>query len=68
MVFSICTSVNKLFLNLLRIFSFFNDTHKENCVLLNSAQKLIEIEGWLLLTFLLCLHNELDSIHSIVTY
>ena len=47
-------TLNKIILNLLRIFSFFNDSHRENCVL----------EVWLLLTILLCLHNQLDSIHS----
>ena len=28
-----------------------NDTHRENCVLLNSVQEFIETEAWLLLTF-----------------
>ena len=32
----------------------FNNTHRENCVLLNSVQEFIEGEAWLLLTFLLC--------------
>ena len=45
------------------LLQLFNDTHKENYVLLNSAQELIEVETWLLLTSLLCLHNQL-----IVTY
>ena len=45
-----------------------NDTHKKICVLLNSVQEFIEIEAWLLLTFFLCLHNQLYFIHSIVTY
>ena len=45
-----------------------NDTDKENCVLLSSVQEIIEIEAWLLLTFLLCLHNQLISTHSIVTF
>ena len=35
-----------------------NDTHKE---------KLIKIETWLLLTFFICLLNQLSSIHSIIT-
>ena len=37
-------------------------------VLLNSVQEFIEIEAWLLLTFFLCLHNQLLSMHSIVAY
>ena len=45
-----------------------NDTHRVNCVSLNSVQGLIEIEAWLLLTFFLCLHNQLTSIDSNVTY
>ena len=61
---NILLTLNKIILNLLRIFSFFNDSHRENCVLINSGQELIEIEVWLLLTFLLYLHNQLDSIHS----
>ena len=44
-------------------FQLFNDTHRKNCVLLNLAQELIEVEAWLFLNFLLCLHNQL-----IVTY
>ena len=46
----------------------FNDTHKENCVLLNSAQELIKIEVWLLLIFFLYLRNRLVSTHFIVPY
>ena len=34
-------------------------------VLFNSVQEFIEIETWLLLTFFLCLRNQLMSIHSI---
>ena len=45
-----------------------SDTHRENCALLNSLQGFIEIEAWLLLSFFLCLHNHLISIHSIFTY
>ena len=41
----------------------------ENCAFLpNSFQKFIEIEAWLLLTHLICLLNQLSSIHFIVTY
>ena len=46
----------------------FNDTHRENCVLLSSVQEFIEIEDWLLLTFFLCLHNQLIAIYPIVAY
>ena len=46
----------------------FNNTHCENRVSLISAQEFIEIEAWVLLTFFPCLHNQLMSIHSIVTY
>ena len=45
-----------------------NDTHWENYVSLNSAQKLIEIESWLLLIFFLRLYNQVISIHSTATY
>ena len=44
-------------------FQFFNDTRRENCALLNLVQEIIEVEAWLFVTFLLCLHNQL-----IVTY
>ena len=46
----------------------FNDTHRKKTVLLNSVQEFIEIEAWLLLIFFMYLHNQLNSIHSIVTY
>ena len=45
-------------------FQLFNDTHRENCVLLNLAKELIEVEAWLLLTFLLCFHNQLSHIKN----
>ena len=31
-----------------------------------SVQKFIEIQGWLLLTFFICLHNQLSSFNSII--
>ena len=31
--------------------TLFNDTHRENCVLLNSVQELIKLEAWFLLKF-----------------
>ena len=37
-------------------------------VLLNLLQEYIEIKAWLLLTFFLCLQNQLISMHSTVTY
>ena len=33
---------------------------------LDSAQKSIEIQGWLLLTFFICLHDQLSSFNSII--
>ena len=36
------------------------------CTLLNSVQKSIETQGWLLLTFFICLQNQLSSINSII--
>ena len=32
---------------------------------LDSVQKFIETQGWLLLTFFICLHNQLSSFNSI---
>ena len=43
--------------------SSFNNTHMEE---LDSVQKFIEIQGWLLLTFFICLHNQLSSFNSII--
>ena len=40
-----------------------NDTHMEE---LDSVQKFIEIQSWLLLTFFICLHNQLSSFNSII--
>ena len=36
------------------------------CALLNSVQKSIETQGWLLLTFFICLQNQLSSFNSII--
>ena len=33
---------------------------------LDSVQKLIEIQGWLLLTVFICLHSQLSSFNSII--
>ena len=47
----------------------FHDNHMEDlfiyCALLNSVQKFIEIQGWLLLPFFICLHNQISSFNSI---
>ena len=43
--------------------SHFNDTHMEE---LDSVQKFIEIQGWLRLTFFMCLHNQLSFFNSII--
>ena len=40
----------------------------KNYILLNSAQEFIEIEAWLLLTFLICLHNQLSSVYSTIIF
>ena len=43
-------------------------SHGRTCGLLNLVQKLIELQGWLLLTFFffICLHNQLSSFNSIM--
>ena len=38
----------------------------KTCALLNSVQKLIEMQGWLLLTFFVCLHNQWSFFNSII--
>ena len=40
-----------------------NETHMEE---VDSVQKFIEIQGWLLLTSFICLHNQLSSFNSII--
>ena len=40
-----------------------NDTHMEE---LDTVQKFIEIEGWLRLTFFICLHEQLSSFNFII--
>ena len=54
--------------------TYTNKTHPslkiftgKNCGLLNLLQEFIKIEVWLLLNFFIWLHNQLISIHSIVT-
>ena len=42
---------------------FLNDTHLEE---LDLVQKFFEIQGWLLLRFFICLHNQLSSFNSII--
>ena len=41
----------------------FNDTHMEER---DSAQKFIKTQGWMLLTFFICLHNQLSFFNSII--
>ena len=40
-------------------------TWKNLCLVLNPLQKLIEMQGVLLLTFFICLHNELSSFNFV---
>ena len=49
-------------------YNSLSDTHMGKLCLLKSMQKFIEIKVWLLLTFFICLHNQLSSIHPIDTY
>ena len=37
------------------------ETHKNLSFTVISTKKIIEIQGWLLLTFFICLHNQLSS-------
>ena len=39
----------------------------KNFILLNSVQEFIEIQARLLMTFFLCLHNQLISVYYVVT-
>ena len=43
--------------------SLLKDTHMEE---LDSVQEFSEIQGWLLLTFFICLHNQLSSLNSVI--
>ena len=46
---------------------YIKGTQRENtCALLNSVQKFIQIHVWLLLTFFICLHNQLSSFNFII--
>ena len=54
------TATNRLYKY---IATTINNTHMEE---LDSVQKFIEIEGWLLLTFFICLHDQLSSSNSII--
>ena len=45
-------------------FLLLNDTHRENCF----TQYSPSMAAWLLQTFFICLHNQLTSTHSIITY
>ena len=61
----ICYAVNSILIDSAKQnrMSFLNDTHMEE---LDSVQKFIEIQGWLLLTFFICLHNQLSFFNSII--
>ena len=49
-----------------RIITFFiNDTHRENLFYFQLSTRMVD---WLLLTVFICLHNQLSSIHSSITY
>ena len=48
------------------VFTTEQYSHGRTCVLLNSVQRFIEIQGWLLLTFFVCLHNQLSYFNSII--
>ena len=41
-----------------------NDTHIEELDFTEFSIKFIEVQGWLLLTFFMCLHNQLGSFNS----
>ena len=41
-------------------------SQETTCVLLNSVQNVIEMQGWLLLSFFTCLHNQLSSFNFII--
>ena len=41
-------------------------SHGRTCALFNSVQQFIEIQGWLFLTFFICLHNQLSCFNSII--
>ena len=55
--------INKTFKRIL--FHELNDTHKENLCLTHISNIMAV---WLLLTFFICLHNQLSSVRSIITY
>ena len=57
-----CRSLRK-FLGSKEHLGWLNNTHRENFALFNLVQKFIEIQVWLLLTFFLCLHNQLISVY-----
>ena len=48
-----------------KLLLLLNDTHREKQ---GFTQFSTGMAGWLLLTFFICLHNELSSIHSTITY
>ena len=48
-----------------KLLLLLSDTHREKQ---GFTQFSTGMAGWLLLTFFICLHNELSSIHSTITY
>ena len=52
----ICQRVNIQDINYFLVYS-----QGKTCALLNSVQIFIEIQGWLLLTFSICLQNQLNT-------
>ena len=47
-------------------FTQVNDGELGTWALLNSVKKFTEIQIWVLLTFFICLHNQLNSFSSII--
>ena len=45
---------------------FLTMSHGRTCALLHLVQKFIKIQGWLRLTFFICLHNQLSSFNSVI--
>ena len=51
----------------LLLYHFIYNKHK-NCILISSVGEFIKTVAWLLLTFFICLHNQLSSVNSIAPY
>ena len=48
------------------VFNLMLCTKGNACALLNSVQRFIEMQGWLLLTIFISLHNQLSPFNSII--